>query len=135
MNEVFLLLFLLAACFAIFARNGRDDAEEAILEAEEESDRRRRLDILRTADGKLDYDNPQLLLRMAYATMAVAYEETSWEERLSLARQARRAVARAKNVYARRRYLTPRIRDALYDLEAVCEAAKKCEAECRLLTK
>lgn len=139
MTEAWLFFFLLAAAFAIFAQNGRDDVEEAIFEAEEEHDRRRRLDILRKANGNLGYDSPKLLLKLAYATMAVAYEETHWEERLNLAQQAKRAATRAKNVYDRRRWITPGIRQMLNELDAVYGAAEKeereAEARCRLTSK
>lgn len=130
MRPEFFALIAILLLLAFYFSGSRDQVNDAIYKAEEESNRRKRLEILRKADESLKYDHPRLLLKLAQAAMAVAYEEVEWVERLTFSLEAKRAAMRAINACIQKG-MNPQ-RDKLpHDLRSVCGAAEECEAEAR----
>jgi len=130
MQEFFALIMVTFILALYFMDEPGEPVADAIEEAEKEPSRKKRLQILRKSDNSLDYDHPKLLLKLALATMAVAYEETSWVERLTFSEEARRAAMRGINACIRRR-MNPARSKLPHDLRSVYGAAEREMAEAK----
>lgn len=130
--EVWTFFAFMMLAMVLFFIGDYDAVQATIDEAEEEPDRRRRLEILRKADKGLGYNHPELLLRLAQAAMAVAYEEASWGERRDLAGQAIQVANRATKTLQKRQVRRPLTKsewELLCDLKSAYRAAEECETE------
>lgn len=92
--EFFALIMTLLFIALYFTGGSGDQVDDAIRKSEDEPDKLKRLEILRKADQSLRCDHPRLLLKLALAAMAVAYEKISWVERLTFLQEAKCAAVR-----------------------------------------
>lgn len=122
--EFFALIMILLLLALYFTGGSGDQVDDAIRKSEDEPDKLKRLEILRKADQSLRCDHPRLLLKLALAAMAVAYEKISWVERLKFSQEAKRVAVRGLNACIQKG-INPLRSKLPHDLRAVYKAAEE----------